>query len=129
MSGRAKGGHARAASMTPEQRREQASLAALARWSKPRPPRVSLTRKAKAVKVSDPHRYHPDTLPALVSYLKGQRDALAMKIEMNDASGPGRPPDYDRDLHAIETLNAVLTAIRDAELKNTKRTIEQDLGI
>jgi hypothetical protein len=54
--GRSRGGHARAASMTPEQRRAAAQHAAWARWARPRAP------KQPAVAVSWSQSSYPSSI-------------------------------------------------------------------
>lgn len=129
-AGRAKGGHARAAAMSPEQRREQATRAAQARWSGTARPKI---RKARPVKYSEPHRYHPDTLPAVVAYLKERITATETRLKFSEAdrrSAPDPDPVTTRNLKVEhETLRTVLLAVRDAELKHTKRTLDSELGI
>lgn len=47
--GRAKGGRARAAALSPERRREIAWMAAQARWGEPRPPTAPKPRRPSAM--------------------------------------------------------------------------------
>lgn len=131
-TGKAIGGHARAAAMTPGQRSEVARRAAEARWNGPR--KLKPATKGEPVKDSAPHRFHPDTLPAVVTYLKERFTAIETRLKLEErdrAEGEPDPnPTHTQNMRIeCETLHSVLRAIRDAELKHAKREIEEQLGI
>lgn len=75
--------------------------------------------------------YDPGTLPALIDYVRGRRQALIIEQELADTYiGPDPSPSKTAaNKSAVETLTGVLEAIRDIEANNVKKRLNAALGL
>jgi hypothetical protein len=75
--------------------------------------------------------YDPETLPELVKYVRTRRDAVQSEIDLASSyGGPDPNAKKTAENHAIvETLNAVLVALRDIETQKTKKRLTETLGL
>lgn len=77
------------------------------------------------------HAYDPDTLPELIKYVRDRRAALQVSISTGRSySGPDPSPERTaRDAAAVETLTAVLQAVRDIEAKKAAARLTRELDL
>lgn len=77
------------------------------------------------------HTYDPETLPALLDYVKSRRSALMTERDLaRSYNGPDPNPTKTAQVEsAIGTLTGVLEAIRDIEAKKSRCRVDRDLGL